>query len=333
MKRSLLPLLLSLALSSMAQDSPPTLWNAGGAAMPVPDKPDTALQLVKSLVTVNLYGGFAVTGQEYIIKYSGKDTVTLPFHVNVAGHFPNPRLEKVVLIEPDLLSLSVDGDSLTTIRDSAGTAGMKTWTDHFTLRFSPGQRRTLRIRSISRTYLSKLKDASGSKDGNAFYYTFGDATHAWNKKTSTGQLLVKLNDVSVNNVEGLLPISGVTGDMRHLQFGYALEVPKEDDDLVIWYHGAPPDFPFTKKVIPAKDTLYGLLDQYPIAEFGRPDFVAMDRDDFSTNPDSPVGSILYYVFFSLPWLFLLGFLIFLIRKPRKKKDSDATNDNETKGSI
>jgi hypothetical protein len=333
MKRSLLPLLLFFALSSQAQDSLTVLWNAGGAALPAPDKPDTGLQLVRSLVRVNLYAGFAVTGQEYLIRYTGKDSVTLPFHITVAGHFPNPKLEKVTMIAPDIMSLTIDGDSLATRRDSSGQAGLMTWTDHFTMSFAPGQSRTLRLRTVSRTYLSKLRDMNGSKDGNAFFFTYGDASNAWNKKTSTGQVLVKLNDVSVNNVDGLLPGSGVTGDMRHLQFGYALEIPKEDDDLLIWYQGAPPDFPFTKKVVPAKDTLYTLMDQFPIAEFGRPDFVAIDRDGFGTNSDSMIGSILYYVFFTLPWLFLFGFLIFLLRKPKKKKQTPTPDTNDSNSSI
>jgi len=333
MKRSLLLPLLALALSTQAQDSLSVLWNAGGASLPVPDKPDTGLQLVRSLVRVNLYAGFAVTGQEYLIKYTGNDSVILPFHITVAGHFPNPKLEKVTLIAPDILILSIDGDSLTTRRDSSGQAGLMTWTEHFTMAFAPGQSRTLRLRTVSRTYLSKLRDMNGSKDGNAFFFSYGDAASAWNKKTSTGQLLVKLNDVSVNTVDGLLPTSGVTGDMRHLQFGYALDIPKEDDDLLIWYQGAPPDFPFTKKVIPAKDTLFKLIDQFPIAEFGRPDFVAIDRDSFDTNSDSPVGSVLYYVFFTLPWLFLFGFLIYLLRRPKKKKQETISDTNDSNSSI
>ncbi len=328
MKRSLLSILLVISLASRSQNAPPTLWNAGGVCMPVPDKPDTALHLQRSLVRVNLYGGFAVTGAEYLISYTGRDSVSLTFHLDVAGRFPHPGFEKLVLIEPDLLSLRLDGDSLVSVRDSTGVSGMKTTTQHFALRFAPGQSRTLSIRSISRTYLSKLKDATGSKDGNAFMYSFGDAAHAWNARTGTGQLLVKLNDVSVNNVEGLMPKSGITGDMRHLQYGYALEIPKEDDNLVVWYQGAPPDFPFTRKVVPARDTLYRLLDQFPMAEFGRPDYVALDRGDFNTDRDSTFGTIVYYTFLSLPWLFLFGFLVFLMRKPKKKRTNMDSLDNE-----
>jgi hypothetical protein len=323
-KKLLLPLfLLALAAVPRAQDSLTGLWNAGGAAMLAPMDTSQSLQLVKSLVRVNLYNGFAVTSQDYLVKHAGNDSIQAHFRLPQAGSFPSPRLGKVTYLAPDLQVIKADGVVITPQHDSLLQKGQpaENW-DLFSLPFAPGQSRMVTVRTITRTYLAKLREASGSKDGNAFSFHFHDARDLWKVRTGTGQLLVKLNDLSMNNVRGILPASAVTGDMRHLQFGYALDIPKDSDNLVIWYEGAPPDFPFTKKVLPSSDTLNQLMDQFPLAEFGRPDFIALNRDNYETNSDGPLASVLYYIFFLAPWVFLFGFLVFLIRKPKKKKTTD-----------
>jgi len=331
--KKLLPLfLLVLSNATMAQDSLTGLWNAGGAAMlaPTPVDSGSALHLVKSLVRVNLYNGFAVTGQDYLIKNTGPEHTSIHFTLPQAGSFTSPRLGRVTYLAPDIQEIRIDGQVVSTTRDSLAKAGqpVESWNGFF-LPFDSGQTRMVTVRTVVRTYLAKLKEANGSKDGNAFAFHFHRARDDWKFQTGTGQVLVKLNDLSMNNVRGILPASAVTGDMRHLQFGYALDIPKDSDNLVIWYEGAPPDFPFTKKVLPNKDTLNQLMDQFPLAEFGRPDFIALNRDNYETNTDSPFASAMYYIFFILPWIFLFGFLIFLIRKPKKKP---TTGDDQSKQS-
>ena len=336
-KKLFLPLfLLVLSAAPQAQDSLTGLWNAGGAALlaPMPVDTGSALHLVKSLVRVNLYNGFAVTGQDYLIKNTGPTQESIKFILPQAGSFTSPRLGRVTYLAPDIQEIKIDGQLVTTTRDSLVKAGqpVESWNGFF-LTFDSGQTRQVTIRSVVRTYLAKLKEANGSKDGNAFAFHFHNARDRWKFQTGTGQVLVKLNDLSMNNVRGILPASAVTGDMRHLQFSYALDIPKDSDNLVIWHEGAPPDFPFTKKVLPNKDTLNQLMDQFPLAEFGRPDFIALNRDNYETNTDSPLASALYYIFFALPWIFLFGFLVFLIRKPRKKKTTGNDQPQSTNDAI
>jgi hypothetical protein len=326
MKRLLLPLLLiGSAFGLRAQDSLSGLWNAGGAAMlaPMAMEKHPSLQLVRSLVRVNLYNGFAVTSQEYFVSQTGRDSLQAQFRLPQAGAFHSPRLGMVTYLAPDIQVVKADGTTLMPRQDSLVRPGRPAeYWDIFSVPFAPGQSRSITVRTISRTYLARLRADDGSKDGNAFSFLFHDAHNLWNSRTGTGQVLVKLNDLSMNNVRGILPLSGVTGDMRHIQFGFALDIPKDSDNLVVWYEGAPPDFPFTKKVIPLSDTLNLLMDQFPLAEFGRPDFIALNRDNYETGSDSPLGTVLYYIFFIAPWVFLFGFLVFLMRKPRKKNTVD-----------
>jgi hypothetical protein len=53
--------------------------------------------------------------------------------------------------------------------------------------------------------------------------------------------------------------------------------------------------------------------------FDVPDFKPISKTDFTTNKKSTLGSVLYFILFSVPWLILVGFIVFLLRKPKKGK--------------
>jgi hypothetical protein len=89
-------------------------------------------------------------------------------------------------------------------------------------------------------------------------------------------------------------------------------------DMLIWYQGAPPDFKFDKKVLPKTALLFAEINKFQLGAFAEESFVPVVKSDFSANDPSGLSSILYFILFSIPWLMLIAFIIFLLKKPKKQ---------------
>jgi len=95
----------------------------------------------------------------------------------------------------------------------------------------------------------------------------------------------------------------------------------QERSMIIWYQGAPPDLDLSKKIIPGQKQWFREMDGFDLSLFGSPEFRRIEKDDFSANRRSPLFSFIYFLMFSLPWILLLGFLLWLAFRPRKKKSS------------
>ena len=146
--------------------------------------------------------------------------------------------------------------------------------------FPAGTVTTLTVYFITQNNLARFIKDDDSRDDNAFGFCL-ESGKAWGGKISVGQILVKLNDkLSLNNIQGLLPDNELMGDMHHLQYSFSNLEPELQSHLLIWYDGAPPDYKFEKKVLPSTDTLYRMMDAFPLSEFNDPFFQSSFPEKF-----------------------------------------------------
>ncbi len=283
---------------------------------------------------VNLYAGFAVIKGEYSFENTTDHLINIKVGYPLSGRYPQRIVENVFFNDLYNFRAKANGKSVKPFRlsDSVKVIPVKisgnenastlvsdwyVWQQAFPAR----EVTNLTVYFITQNNLARFKKGDQSRDANAvgFYIESGKA---WGGKMETGDILIKMNDkLSLIDIQGIAPDSLLKGDLYHLEYSYADLVPEARNNLLIWYEGAPPDFKFDKKVLPFTDTLYQMMDAFPIIEFNDPAFKLISRKNFSVSKSGLTFSgVLYFMMFFLPWIILAGVIVFLL-KGRKKIES------------
>ena len=338
MKKSLgllLFYLLSLAASAQKTELP-GIWNAGAGGQVYPFSAADSIhfgriRIQKQLILVNLYAGFAVVKGEYSFANTTEQSVSMKIGYPVSGRYTQRIVENVFFNEPYNFRALSNGQPVKTYRlsdsgkinpvrinsrDSAVTeiSDWYVWMQEF----PAGTVTTVTVYFITQNNLARFKKGDESRDANAFGYSL-ESGNAWGGKITAGQMLVKLNEkLSLNNVQGILPDNELMGDMQHMQYSFSNLEPTAANNLLIWYDGAPPDYKFEKKVLPSADTLFKMMDAFPLSEFNDPAFNAISRRNFMVADSGlTLSGILYFLMFFMPWIILAFIIVFLLKGKKK----------------
>ncbi len=309
--RLLLVFLLSVSFfqNPHAQAVPDGLYEAGGIFSPGISgyTPDQKVQWQKPVIMVNLYPGFAAVKSSYDLYNA--DTLPYKVFINIpdSGNMADPATVTVQARPSAVIRILVD-DSLVKSMNSKSIPGL-----HYEFDIPSLKTIHIKIYQITQNNQARLFREGESRTGNAIAFSFGPLQ---NQDVSPFPVMVRFMDkLTLTNVLGVSPAKKSRGDLLHLQFEAS---GSSFAPLVIWYEGAPPDFKFTKNILPAADVLFSELDKFPESEFNNTSFAVIDRYNFSTNPKNPLAAILYFMMFFLPWIILIAFIIFLLKKPKKK---------------
>jgi hypothetical protein len=178
---------------------------------------------------------------------------------------------------------------------------------HFERKMPPGVTRMITYQ-LTQTNQAKLSAEESVKEANGFVISFIPGQLQGNPR-----VFVKLmTTLTQTNLIGVYPQSA-TGTIQQMKW----QPDSAQQTMVIWYEGAAPDYKFEKKVLPKQRLLYEDINDFDLALFDVPDFKPISKTDFTTNKKSTLGSVLYFILFSIPWLILIGFIVFLLRKPKK----------------
>ncbi len=305
-------LIMGLGSKSHSQGIPDGLWNAGGIYPPrvLTSQRGAEFKWKNATIMVNLYQGFAVVKSVYSLY--NDDSIVRKATVLIAdsGTMSDPATMEVHTKPSSAIRVYVN-DSLVSDKQSDAAAG------RYEMIIEPKQTLSLRIYQITQNNEAKLYREADSRTGNAFavYCAPGALPDSGSMKV----LVNFMDPLTMTSVLGVSPAKKTEGDLTHLQYDVSKSVMAP---LVIWYEGAAPDFNFNKKVLPAADQLFLMMDKFSAVRFHGNAFNVIDRYNFSTNPKNPLAAILYFIMFSVPWLILGGFIIFLLRRPRHKNQSD-----------
>jgi hypothetical protein len=329
-----------VSLSAAAKTELPGIWNAGVGGQFYPVFAADSIHfgkvvMQKELILVNLYPGFAVVKGVYSFVNTSDKTISMHVGYPVNGHYPQRIVEHVLYndlynfranangipVKPYRLS---DSASVNPTRLSGNDSSSTNVSDWYVWQqeFPAGTVTTLTVYFITQNNLARHKMGNLSRDANAFGYVL-ESGKAWGGKIGSGQVMIKMNEnLTLIEILGILPDSLLKGDLHHLQYSFSNLEPGPSDNLLIWYEGAPPDFKFDKKVLPSTDTLYQIMDAFPVSEFNDPSFSLISRKNFSVAKSGLTFSgVVYFLMFSLPWIILAGLIIFLL-KGKKKIESE-----------
>lgn len=334
-------LLLCLPFFSIAQDHLPGIRNTGYLGTIQPLEPGsgraaTKVRLIKRLTLVDLYPGFAAVRQQYVFSAPDSTPVTLPLGIPVEGNMGLPGIGRLFFTSPDALRIRsgdepIQADTLaarieprvvdgTTLSLFEAFSQWRRWNASI-----PGGKTTmLTVHALVRTSLSRFMRGDEARDGNALAIGLA-GSGPLSDSSLLDEVLVRMNEgLNLTNVWGIKPTGQVSGDLTHLRYAHTGRLPDSVTTLLIWYQGAPPDFKYSKKILPFADTLYTMVDAMPVDDFGSPGFKLIDRDNFSLATDGLTFSgFLYFLLFTVPWIILLGLIVFLLRGKKKKRASSS----------
>lgn len=311
---------------------PEGVWEAGGAGRIVqitaPSGPREArVRLESELVMVDLHPGFAVVKAEYRFRNPSDAPSTLMVGIPSGGHFPLDTSGRAVFSDLRSYRILANGDTVAPTHSNPDAMtpipGYDSVMPHrylsWTQRFDPGET-TVTVYLLTRNHLSRLVREGSASDGNAFGYAF-NGDRGWPGGTGMTQVLVRLNgELYLTGLRAVLPDSAFSGNLRHLRTVTRGDSTGRTGNMLIWYEGAAPDFKFDRKVLPAADTLYRIMDDFPLDEFDGPGFQPVSRMNLHVAKTgiTPAG-IAYFIMFFLPWVVLLFIIFQLLRKGKKEK--------------
>jgi|GEM_PF-3190153 hypothetical protein len=322
-----------LTAAAIAQSDMPGIRNTGFLPCLQLSNADkvrpAALYLQEKTTKVQLYPGFAVTHQTYLVKNEDTGAITARLGLPVEGFVNQAEIGQLFFTEPHAIRLCVEGQKL--VADTTGifnqtfaqpvqgdAGGYRRWYSWKTV-FLPGKTTTIAVQAIVRTSLSRYIKDEEARDGNAFALRL-DEDGQW-KRDSTGEVvMVHLQKgLKLTDIWGIKPDSLVQGDFTHLLLQSAGK-EQASPNFLVWYQGAPPDFKFDTKILPFADTLYTIMERFPTASFKNAPFDALHRNNFYLSPAGLTFSgVLYFLMFTIPWMVLAGFIIFLLKGKKKKQ--------------
>jgi hypothetical protein len=339
-----LSLFLVSCLSALSQEVrlPDGIWQAGtsGRISPLDDASAAkavSIRMERELVQVDLHPGFAVVKTEFLFRNGSDSTVTLLVGIPSSGHYEVIGLGRCSFYANESPRVVVNGAKAESsiretpprnplpVYDSVMAYRYHAWAQ----RFGPGMT-TVTVYQTTQNHLSRLVRVDSARDGNAFGYVVkGD--RAWPGGAVVSQMLVRLNgELYLTGIRAAMPEGAFKGDMRHLQWGKSTDSPISESNLLIWYDGAPPDFKYGKKVLGWTDTLYAMMDAFPLGEFNDLAFQTVARANFDVSKTgmTPAG-IAYFLMFFLPWIILIFIIFQLLRKGRKGKSASNRETQQT----
>lgn len=332
----LLDLMMMHMLSAVhaQQAEKPDLWNTGavGQVLPMDEMQvvEHGVSLLGERVWVDLFPGFGVVRSVFRFSNRTDQPIRLKVGYPVSGRFAVGSVALAHFDDARSLIVSADGKQVIT-QPAAGSSNghdpnpfsYEVWEQTF----AADTLTTIMVESVVPTQLSRLAAGDRFSTGNAFGVSLMGAD-AWDGPIGQLQVLVRLNGgLMLADIRGLSPDSAFTGNLGHLQVDKMDLEPGAADNLLIWYNGAPADYPFEKKVTPMLKALRASMDTFPVTAFNDPGFQPIRRNDFDMAAGGlTLAGVLYFIMFSTPWVILIGFVVLMLRDKRKRRTAQATED-------
>jgi hypothetical protein len=295
-----------ICLKSAGQPVPDGLWNAGGVIIPTfsANAGHSQPLVRKPFMYMDLYPGISVVKSGYQVNNPDSLPMECLVELRDSGRFKESTTGIAFIRQPAVIKAFLNDTLVTPVYNRL--KGTSNWT--FTIPGHAAKRFTIYL--LTENYQSKLVSEGNSREANAMVIVNENPQQI---SADSFNILVRLKEsLSTTNILGLSPAKKIYGDVTHLYYDLR-NIP-----LVIWYEGAPGDFNFEKKILPKADVLFADIDQFTESEFSGNSLALIDKYNFSTNPKNPLAAILYFIMFFAPWFFLAGFIVFLLRKPKKK---------------
>ncbi|MFZ9661727.1 MAG: hypothetical protein ACO29O_07600, partial [Chitinophagaceae bacterium] len=268
-------------------------------------------RLLKQYFKVDLYPGVAVVKSEY----------TLVTDSSFTGWFKlldSPTVSKSAI--GDIHPLSSHKLSFYAGEIKYLEIPVKKTDEGYEIMYPFTKKDTSQITSIQliQTNQALMANGGSTKENNALGLVFNN--RGWQGQGVRKAFIQLKEKLNLINIYGLSPKNMILGDLTHLEYSYDIA---RDSVMVIWFEGAAADFKFDKKVMPFQEALFDEINKFDVRRFKNQNFGVLEKNDFSTDKKNQLLSILYFVMFSVPWVILVVFILFLIFRKKKKTNIES----------
>jgi hypothetical protein len=317
----------------------PGFWNAGGTGTFSLLYPEDSLhykniQMIKELVSIQLYKGYAVVKGEYWMFNTTSDTVKIKVGYPINSNFSRTNFPDRYLIDirfDSLYGLRAfrNDERVNFLRETVKNPNAHWENDNWYVWnniFTPFDTTLITVYFIVNTNNTIIREGYNKDTNNGFIYLL-ETGATWKQPIVKGEIRIKLMDgVTIDDIKGVSPgsILKINIEAGILLTQFRNLSPTPENNIIITYTEKMDDFSF-REVLNKENKLYNEIDNFSSlvideskltnAQFGSP---------FMVHSSNWVFSILMFLLFTggpillITAIVVIAALIALIIIKRKK---------------
>ena len=333
-------MLISFPLYILPNAAQPGFWGAGGTGSfsllyPADSLQYKKIQMVKEIVSIQLYKGYAVVKGEYWMYNATSDSVTIKVGYPLNSSFNSKDSYAHYLTEirfDSLYGLKAyrNGEAVTILSETinnpdAGWANKNwyVWDNTFT----PSDTTLITVYFIVNTNSTIIRKGYNKDHNNGFVYLL-ETGATWKQPIVDGEMRIKLmNGLSIGDIKGLSPDSLFISDSKTgtLLTRFQNLSPTAKNNIIITYTENLSDFNF-QNVLNNQDELFEKIDLFSLIQINESNLVRRKfGDPFEVHSSNWLVSILMFLLFAggpglLIIVVIIGvtILVLIIIKRRKR---------------
>lgn len=325
-----LTLLLFLATNAFPNAAQPGFWNAGGTGTfsllyPEDSAAYQKIQMVRELVTVQLYRGFAVVKGSYWMYNETADTVRIrtgyPLNASYSGESANHYNREEIRFD-SLYGLQARVEGLpaaiiaTPLEDPEHGYGTENWYV-WTTDFPPGDTTYIEVYFVVNTNDTQIIQGYDREHHNGFIYLL-ETGSTWKQPIVEGEVRIQLmEDLAPEEISGVAPdsIFGLSSEGKILLTRFQNLSPTGDNNIVLAYGEKRENFDFSE-ALSRQSALYEAIDAFAATDLESRTFTSITFGDpfevGSSVGSYAVGFLMMAAIFGGPILLLIGVILAVV---------------------
>ncbi|CAN5300350.1 hypothetical protein BH09BAC1_BH09BAC1_19910 [soil metagenome] len=284
-------IILLSPLAIQANSAQPGFWNAGGTGtfsllFPEDSVAYKKVQMVRELVAIQLYPGYAVVKGSYWMHNTTGDSLSLKAGYPLYGSYePKGQYSERLEISFDSLSamrVRLEGIPIKEYKTEL-LPNTQPWQGQwyiFQTHFGPLDTVLIEVYFILNTNNTSIRQGYGSDESNGFIYLL-ETGATWKQPILQGEVRLQMMGVlDIDDIHGAAPDSvfKIEEGTNTLVYSFSNLAPDNESNIVVAYSDQVEDFDFGK-VIANQDALYKAIETFAaqppstnliMAQFGDP---------------------------------------------------------------
>jgi len=339
MKKFILILIVLLPYYVFPNAAQPGFWNAGGTGTfsllyPTDSIYYKKIQMIRELVSIQLYRGFAVVKGEYSMFNTTSDTVRIKVGYPINSNFDRESHYDSYLIDirfDSLYGLKAyrNSEQIPILRqtvinpeDEWESKNWFVWNNTFL----PDDTTLITVYFIVNTNNTIISEGYNKDYYNGFIYLL-ETGATWKQPIIEGEIRIELMDnLSINDIHGVSPesIFNLNSGENIFLTRFSNLSPTAKDNIIIVYADNIDDFNF-RNVLNKKEELYNVIDNLSSLQINRKNLKGVHFDTpFKVSSNNWMTSILMFILFAggpfilIVIIFLSVTLLIIILKKKKR---------------
>ncbi len=309
LKPFFISLLILLSPSLFANSAQPGFWNAGGAGtfsllFPEDSTGYKKIQMVRELVSIQLYKGYAVVKGTYWMYNTTDSLISIKagYPLNSSFEGKSDDYRKAEIKFESLYGIEVYSNNLKqTLLAETETSSYPNWYV-WQNAFAPQDTTKITVYFIVNTNNTFIRSGYAGDENNGFIYLL-ETGSTWKQPIVTGEIRMELKDgISIQGIQGIKPDSvfRINEEKAQLLYRFSNLSPTPEHNIILKYTENLKRFDFNE-VLKNQTQLYIEIDRFSTSTI---DFKTFESytfgDPFEVNSINWTGIVFFVVIVGVP---------------------------------